>query len=107
MSCHRSGGEGEGWFTLAGSVYDTTQLNPYPNASIKLYTASNGSGTAVKLIEVDGLGNFYTTEAITFENGLYTSVINTEGVETFMSMVLPNGECNSCHGSSAVRIYTP
>jgi hypothetical protein len=107
MNCHRNGGDGEGWFTLAGSIFDTSLVNPYPNASIKLYTGPNGSGSEVKLIEVDGLGNFYTTESIDFGNGLYTSIINTNGMETFMNTVVNSGECNSCHGNTVGRIFTP
>lgn len=107
MNCHNSEGDGEGIFSIAGSVYDTTQINPFPNANVILYTGPNGSGNVVKNIEVDEYGNFFTTESISFENELFVSVLNPNGTETFMSIPVENGECNSCHGSSAVRIYIP
>jgi hypothetical protein len=105
MSCHRSGGSGEGLFTVAGTVYDSTRTSIFPNATIRLFTRPNGAGTLEAIIEVDGLGNFYTTEAVDFESGLYTS---TEGsLETkFMNSPITTGNCNSCHGVSTDRIWT-
>ena len=107
MNCHHAEGDGEGIFRAAGSVYDTTQITPFPNANIILYTGPNGSGSVVKNIEVDEKGNFYTTESISFESEIYVSVLNPNGTETFMNTALNNGECNSCHGSSSVRIFVP
>ena len=107
MNCHNAEGDGEGIFSAAGSVYDTTQIAPFPNAKVILYTGANGSGNVVKNIEVDAYGNFYTTESISFENDLFVSVLNPNGTETFMNSPVVNGECNSCHGSSSVRIFVP
>lgn len=107
MNCHNTEGDGEGIFYVAGSVYDTTQINPFPNANVIVYTGINGSGSIVKNIEVDEKGNFFTTEIISFQNDLYVSVLNPDGTETFMSTPITNGECNSCHGSSSVRIFVP
>jgi hypothetical protein len=72
MSCHTSGGSGEGWFTLAGTIYDISKSNPYPNTTVKLSTGSNGTGSLVRTIEADGKGNYFTTESIDFGDGLYT-----------------------------------
>lgn len=104
MNCHYSGGSGEGWFTIAGTVYDSLKTSPYPNATIKLFSAPNETGNLIGTIEVDGLGNFYTTNQIEFGNGLYTSV---SGNTTTRHMVTPitSGQCNSCHGQSADRIW--
>lgn len=104
MNCHVSGEDGEGWFIVAGSVFDSTKINPYPNAEVLLYTGPNGTGNLIKTIEVDLLGNFYTTEDVSFADGLYTSVISTEGEETFMNTMITSGQCNACHGVSAERI---
>lgn len=103
MSCHKSGGPGEGWFTVAGSVYDETATNPFPNATVKLFTGPNGTGTNKKTIEVDGRGNFYTTENIDFGDGLYVAVEGSEQTR-YMSMSLSKGQCNSCHGNSTAKI---
>jgi hypothetical protein len=45
MNCHRSGGSGEGWFTIAGTVYGGDRTTPYPQATVLLYTGSEGTGT--------------------------------------------------------------
>ena len=105
MSCHKSGGEGEGWFNLAGTVYDSQKSSTYPNATLKLYNAPNGTGSLVGTIEVDGLGNFYTTNDIDFGSGLYVSVSGETSTEYMVSPVT-SGQCNSCHGVSTDRIWT-
>ncbi|MBW6490622.1 MAG: hypothetical protein K0B15_05430 [Lentimicrobium sp.] len=64
MSCHKSGGTGEGWFTVAGSVYDSTYASGFPNATVRLYTGPNGTGTLKATIQVDNYGNFYTPKTL-------------------------------------------
>ena len=105
MNCHKNGGEGEGWFLAAGTVYDSLKVNTYPNATVKLFTGPNGTGTLKHTIQVDGLGNFYTTESIDFGSGLYPAVVGKNSTK-YMSSTTGNGQCNSCHGSSADKIYT-
>jgi len=105
ISCHKSGGEGEGWFNLAGTVYDSQTSSTYPNATLKLYNAPNGAGSLVGTIEVDGLGNFYTTNDIDFGSGLYVSVSGETSTKYMVSPVT-SGQCNSCHGVSTDRIWT-
>lgn len=98
MNCHKTGGEGEGIFTIAGTVYNAAQTSTYPNASVKIYTGSNASGSFVASIEVDKNGNFYTTKSIDFGSGLYTFVEGT-GDPKYMQTVISSGACNSCHGN--------
>lgn len=105
MECHVSGGSGEGWFTLAGSLYNSSQTNAYPNGNAKLTSGPNGSGTAVKTIEIDSKGNFYTTENIDFGSGLYVGVFGVNGEQKFMSSRIANGNCNSCHGYTTDKIW--
>ena len=105
MNCHRSGGSGEGWFTVAGTVYDEAKSSPYPNATVRLYTGPDGTGDLEGSIEADQLGNFYTTEAIDFGSGLYVLVEGAELTNHMISAV-SNGQCNSCHGASTDRIWT-
>lgn len=104
MNCHKSGGEGEGWFNVAGSVYNNGLIASYPNATIKLYTGPNGTGTMVKIIEADGQGNFFTTEDIDFGEGLFPAV---QGANTthYMTTVAASGQCNSCHGVSTTKLF--
>lgn len=104
MNCHAYGGKGEGWFTTAGTVYDSTQNNTYPNATVKIYTESGTSGNLIHSVEVDGNGNFYTTEPINFNNGLFVSVEGNENTE-HMSSPIRTGECNNCHGVSTKKIW--
>ncbi len=104
ISCHKEGGEGDGWFSAAGTVYDSLLKNTYPNAVIKLYTQKNGNGNIVKIIEVDRLGNFYTTENIDFSSGLFAAV-EGRNVIKYMQSSVETGQCGSCHGAKINRIW--
>jgi hypothetical protein len=105
MSCHVSGGSGEGWFTVAGSLFDYMQTNPYSNGSVKFTTLPNGTGLPVKTIEVDSKGNFYTTEEMDFGNGLFVGVFGRNGEEKFMNAKITDGACINCHGLSTEKIW--
>lgn len=105
MTCHSSEGSGEGWFTLAGTIYDSLKISTFPNATVYLYSEPNGLGNIMGTIEVDGLGNFYTTDYIDFGNGLYTSVSGNTSTK-YMSSAINTGQCNGCHGVSTNRIWT-
>lgn len=105
MSCHKSGGDGEGWFKAAGTVYDSTKINVYPKTTVKLYSGPQGTGSVKYTVQVDGLGNFYTTEKIDFGSGLYPAVEGNNQTK-YMSNPITNGACNSCHGVSTDKIWT-
>jgi hypothetical protein len=107
MTCHKSGGSGEGWFQLAGTIYNSTSTSPYANATIKLYRDANITGALVATISADKSGNFYTTSSINFGSGLFVSIANTN--ETILSMNSPitSGACNSCHSGTASQIKVP
>lgn len=104
MNCHKQGGSGEGIFTVGGTIYNSARTAVYPNATVKLYTGPNGTGTLVKTIEVDGKGNFYTTETIAFGTGLYPTVTGTTGSVSAMGPSITTGQCYSCHGNSQGKI---
>ena len=105
MNCHTKGGEGEGWFEVAGTVYDSQKANTYPNATVRLYSGPNGAGDLIVTLQVDELGNFYSTEGINFGGGLYPSVQGD--VQTnYMQSSIATGQCNSCHGNTTGRIWT-
>jgi len=105
MNCHTSGGSGEGWFTIAGTVYDAAKNQTFPNATVSLFTGPGGTGVLKATIQVDKNGNFYTTEKIDFENGLYTSVEGNSNIN-YMNATTTGGQCNGCHGVSTDRIWT-
>lgn len=105
MNCHKKGGEGEGWFYVAGTVYDSTKTRTYSNTTVKLYTGANGTGTLKYTIDGDQLGNFFTTNAIDFGTGLYPAVQGAN-VIIYMPTATTNGQCNSCHGVTTDKLWT-
>lgn len=105
MACHGNGGEGEGWFTVAGTVYDSTLVVTYANATVNLYTGPAGTGDLKYTIEADARGNFYTTEKVKFKTGLYPSITGATGTK-YMSTPITVGNCNSCHGSTTAKLWT-
>ena len=109
ISCHASGETVKGWFTASGTVYKSDKTTAYPNGTVKLYSAANQGGTLVKSIQVDGLGNFYTTESISFSSGLYPAV-EYSGQTNTMQSTTTSGRCYTCHVSGGVAgnvIYGP
>jgi hypothetical protein len=102
MNCHKpGGGEAPVW-----NVYNEALTATNSNATVKLYTGPNQTGTLKYTIQVDAKGNFYTTSAIDFTGGLYPSV--TGATSTYsMSTPIESGACNSCHNNIVKgRIWT-
>lgn len=104
MQCHTSGGEGEGCFSVAGSVSNSNLTAPLTAGTVKLYTGPNGTGTLKHSIQIDSKGNFHTTEAIDY-TGLYAAITGPNGTTNYMGSSLSNGACNSCHGSATAKLY--
>ncbi len=99
MNYHKQGGSGEGLFQVAGTVI-------FPNATVYLYTGPNGTGTLKYTLEVDGKGNFYTTEKIDFgANGLFPA-IKGKNKTYYMPTAVTSGSCNGCHGVTTRKLYT-
>ncbi|MFM9944600.1 MAG: hypothetical protein ACKVQB_05145 [Bacteroidia bacterium] len=105
MNCHSSGGNGEGWFSIAGSVYKSDKSTQNPNGKIFLYADPNGQGELKYTIELDELGNFYTTETINFEGGLYPVHQNSNGNKKYMASPILTGQCQSCHNNTTDKIW--
>ncbi|MFN8208032.1 MAG: hypothetical protein U0T82_11580 [Bacteroidales bacterium] len=106
MSCHKSGGSGEGWFLVAGTAYNTAGTSVFANAKVYLYSEKANESSLVKTITADKSGNFYTTSSIDFGNGLYVAVENSTGTKSYMNSPVSSGACNSCH-SKGSRITAP
>lgn len=104
MNCHKSGGEGTGWFIVAGTIYNGSGSSTSPNGIVKLYTGPDGTGTLKGTIAVDAKGNFYTTNAVDFSGGLYPMVTSATGSSKSMAITTTTGQCNSCHGSTTGKI---
>ena len=105
MSCHNSGGSGEGSFGVAGSVYTEDLSSANANGTVYLYAGQNGTGTLVATIEVDGKGNFYTTASVIPAAGVYAQVKGSSGNVKNMSQLFTSGNCNSCHGVGTAKIW--
>jgi cytochrome c553 len=99
LSCHKSGGEGEGVFKVGGTVYKTGTTTGLSAVSVKLYSTADGTGTAVASLTSDNNGNFYTKSTLNFGTGLYVKVTSANGTSSMMSPIT-TGACNSCHGVS-------
>jgi len=105
MNCHKSGSDGEGWFTTAGSIYNSSFTAPYMNGTVNLTTEPQNGGITKATIEVDKKGNFYTTTPIDFAGGLYVSITGTTGTTKYMMSKITTGQCYSCHGNSTDDIW--
>jgi hypothetical protein len=105
LDCHKSGGEGEGCFNVAGSASNSALTSNLTGGSIKLYTGPNGTGTLKSTFSIDSKGNFYTTESVDY-SGLYPAITGPSGSTSYMSSSLNSGACNSCHGVSTGKIFS-
>jgi hypothetical protein len=104
LNCHKSGGEGEGCFSVAGSISNQALSSPLSAGTVKLYTAANGGGILKYTIQIDSKGNFHTTESIDVA-GLYPAATGSDGTPHYMSSSLSSGACNSCHGVSTAKLW--
>jgi hypothetical protein len=96
MNCHKPGaGEAPVW-KVAGTVYNEALSATNPNATVKLYSGPNGTGTLITTLQVDSKGNFYTTANVDFAAGVYPSVTGITSTNS-MSSSISTGACNSCH----------
>ena len=103
MQCHKKGGEGEGWFYIAGTAYTNNGQLPAPNVTLLLFTEANGQGVVKKTVDGDALGNFYSTDILGFGTGLYPAVVYNNDT-LYMGSSITQGSCNSCHGVSTPKI---
>jgi cytochrome c553 len=104
MQCHYDGGEGEGCFVVAGTVYDSLQQNTKTSGSIEFYTEPNGQGQLIKTVAIYKKGNFFTTDLFNLQ-GLYPVSVGTNGSKQYMGSALTSGQCNSCHGVTTNKIW--
>lgn len=106
MNYHYTAGKGEGWFSVAGTLYnDSLGSSVKTSGTIQLFTGPNGSGMNLGSIEVDQNVNFYTTVKVDFSHGLYPSVSNNSGIAFFKSTPVKTGQCNLCHGTIKGKLW--
>lgn len=106
MACHQPNGPGPGLFTAAGTLYDISG-DPLPDGAVELRTAPDGNGDLVARIEVDGLGNFFTTDELPLpDTALFPTVYSPDGAaRNYMPFPTASAACNVCHvGGFVVRV---
>ncbi len=108
MGCHQTGAT-EGGFIVAGTVFGRDTTSRDPNGNVYLFNVPNGvlgRDSVIAMIEVDGVGNFYTTHPIDLSGGVYPAAISPSGTDTLhhMQAITTNGACNSCHGVTQANI---
>ncbi|MFM2152375.1 MAG: hypothetical protein RL199_810 [Pseudomonadota bacterium] len=105
MACHQAHGPGRGRFTVAGTLRDAAGT-PVTGGTVTL-SVPGDTGPATKVVAVDALGNFYTTEDVGLDAGVRS--VTVEGPDGAGRTAMPrptlSGACNHCHtGSSGVRL---
>jgi hypothetical protein len=107
MHCHQPHGDGPGVFTAAGSVYrsDGTPANA---GTIELWAGGLDVGARVVVMEVDALGNFYTTADLGLpDDPVQPVVVDPDGeVVNLMPWTTESASCNQCH-TPVKRITMP
>ena len=86
-------------FSLAGTVYRDDGA-AYPGAVVRVTTQPEGEGDVVVSLTADGSGNFYTSQPVSWGDGLYADVAGASGTRRPMVASVPSGACNSCHAAS-------
>ncbi|MCJ8312395.1 MAG: hypothetical protein HRU38_09320 [Saccharospirillaceae bacterium] len=105
MNCHNPTGEGEGSFTIAGTVYQGALSDiVQPNALVKLYSETGSQGSIIAELEVDGLGNFYTTKEIDLSAHVFPQLSKSDNSQAMITST-NKGNCNSCHGVTTDKIW--
>jgi hypothetical protein len=90
-------------FSAAGSVAKASGAGN-TGTTVRLTTAPNGGGSVIATLRTDGTGNFYTSQSISYANGLYAEMTGAGGTTVAMKAAITNGGCNSCHGVSTTRL---
>jgi hypothetical protein len=104
MQCHTNGGEGEGCFTAAGSVYNSALTSPVNSGKVEFFTQANGAGQLMYTVQIDSYGNFCSTADMNVA-GLFPRVTGPTGTQQAMSSSLSSGKCNTCHNASTAKIW--
>lgn len=97
IQCHQTYGPGPGLFTAAGTIY-RPDGTPHANATLELRSVVDSS-VVLTTLEVDGNGNFYTTQDVPVpEESVFPVVISSNGTDT-NQMPFPtlSASCNVCH----------
>jgi hypothetical protein len=97
MECHSENGDGPGLFTAAGTVIFDDDSEPAVGAFVRFFL--DPTGEALATVEVDQLGNFYTTAPLPIpEEQLFIQLESADGLRA-NAMPFPSRSlaCNVCH----------
>ena len=97
MNCHYTEGNGDGAFSIGGSIYGNV-------GDGMLYLYTDWTSPAIDSVEIDADGNVYTTEPVDFSNGLHVALRSGSGTLRYMNEKITNGQCNLCHGVTEEKI---
>jgi hypothetical protein len=103
-TCHKSGNQGRGCFSICGSAFKSDKITPIQNAVMVLFSKDeNGNITdASKAIPIDKSGNFYTTETISFA-GKYPAIISNGDTSMMGGALTSSASCNKCHSTNGTQ----
>jgi len=101
MSCHQASGPGKGQFTAAGTVYKVDGSVADPGSIVGIY-ADPTRQVVIAELEVDQLGNVYTTEDLGLsESKRFVSVWSADRqLRADMRSPKFNLSCNFCHDAA-------
>jgi hypothetical protein len=105
MTCHTAGGPGPNNWIVAGSVFQPDYVTPAVNGTLFFWSQSGGTGDLIATLQVDGLGNFFTTSSILPGTDVYPQIQGAQGDIRNMPIPAPNGNCSSCHGVTQNPIW--
>jgi len=100
MRCHNAGEFSEaaleGWWNIGGTAYKNGRTAK--SGYVELWTGPNRTGEFLYRLEIDELGNFYTSKIIDFQGGFLPVLLNADGsFNAGMSSKTVVGACNTCH----------
>ena len=107
QSCHLPDGNGNGCWTVAGTIYNANGTNTVTQAHVLLFGGPLGQGGQKLKLDNDDLGNVYTSQDVNFGSGLFPAVVSAAGDTAFMLEPIQDGACNRCHGHSTDRLKIP
>jgi hypothetical protein len=96
MGCHSRGGGALSWFTAAGTLL-------LKDGTVRTAgTVTLGGMQSHTVLEIDGLGNFFTTEDVGLPSDPVIPEVfdNATGKTTIMPFSTPSAACNCCHSGS-------
>lgn len=95
LGCHGQGGPSGHDLTVAGTLFtDGTGSEGLQGATVRLY---DDNGALLVELATNSVGNFYTSEPVTFPATVEVDC----GTTATMGSAASNGDCNGCHNGAS------